>query len=101
MWKAKELLNSSHKDIPPQIRQDLASTYPELEPNFIAVSQRFAERNDSLIQAMEAKKVCVKMADRRKLNEVTVYIWISNSFVCDFSLAWNQHTRNISVISVS
>lgn len=59
MKKAKELLNSPHDDIPPQIHQDLASTHLELETNFIAVSQMFAEKNDSLIQAMEAEKVCV------------------------------------------
>lgn len=63
MAKAKELLNSSHEDIPVQIHQDLASTYLELDQIFIAVSQMCADRNNALIQEMEAAKVCVKTAE--------------------------------------
>lgn len=57
--KAKQLVNSADENIPIQIHQDLASTYLELEPNFTAVSQMCAERNHSLLQAMETEKVSV------------------------------------------
>lgn len=99
MAKAKELLNSSHEDIPVQIHQDLASTYLELDQIFIAVSQMCAERNDSLIQEMEVGKVCVKMADNIKLIKATVYMNLC--LLCDFSLTWKQHTNSISGILMS
>uniref|UniRef100_A0A4W6G7E5 Dystonin n=1 Tax=Lates calcarifer TaxID=8187 RepID=A0A4W6G7E5_LATCA len=57
MEKAKRLLSSADDDIPIQIRQDLASTYLELQPDFIAVSQLCAEKSHSLNQAMETGKV--------------------------------------------
>lgn len=59
MAKAKQLLHSADEGIPKQIRQDLASTYLELEPNFTAVSQMCAERSHSLMQAMEMGMVSV------------------------------------------
>lgn len=59
MEKAKQLLNSADEGVPTQIRQDLASTYLELEPNFTAVSQMCVETSRSLIQAMETGRVSV------------------------------------------
>lgn len=57
MEKAQQLLNSPDEDIPKQIHQDLSSTYLELQPHLTAVSQMYAERRHSLIQAMETGKV--------------------------------------------
>nr|XP_046257646.1 dystonin isoform X5 [Scatophagus argus] len=70
MEKAKELLNSANKGIPIQIHQDLASTYLELEPNFTAVSQLCAERNQFLIQALETGKVHLESVYQKHLSDL-------------------------------
>ncbi|CAL9687988.1 unnamed protein product [Knipowitschia caucasica] len=56
MKKAKQLLNSAAVEIPKQIHQDLASTYLDLEPQFIAVCKMCAERSNSLNDAIQAGK---------------------------------------------
>ncbi|XP_044228340.1 dystonin isoform X2 [Thunnus albacares] len=68
--KAKQLVNSADENIPIQIHQDLASTYLELEPNFTAVSQMCAERNHSLLQAMETEKVHLESTYQKHLSDL-------------------------------
>ncbi|XP_058507341.1 dystonin isoform X8 [Solea solea] len=68
--KAKWLLNSAHDDIPIQIHQDLASMYLQLEPNFTTVSQQCAEKNHSLIQAMETQKGHLESMYQKHLSDL-------------------------------
>ncbi|KAM6997226.1 uncharacterized protein LKV04_005954 [Tautogolabrus adspersus] len=68
--KAKQLMNSADEGVPIQIQQDLASTYLELEPNFMAVSQMCTDRGHSLIQAMEAGKVHLESTYQKHLSDL-------------------------------
>ncbi|CAJ1067501.1 dystonin isoform X13 [Xyrichtys novacula] len=68
--KAKQLLNSADEGVPIQIQQDLASTYLELEPNFVAISQMCAERCHSLIETLETGKVHLESTYQKHLNDL-------------------------------
>ncbi|XP_008292239.1 dystonin isoform X3 [Stegastes partitus] len=88
MNKAKQLLNSADEDIPVQIRQDLTSTYLELEPNFAAVSQMCTERSNSVIQAMETAKVHLESTYQKHLNDLDELAGVirNASKMCDVDL---------------
>ncbi|XP_018545400.1 LOW QUALITY PROTEIN: dystonin [Lates calcarifer] len=79
MEKAKRLLSSADDDIPIQIRQDLASTYLELQPDFIAVSQLCAEKSHSLNQAMETGKVHLESAYQKHLSDLNELVGLIQS----------------------
>nr|XP_054606002.1 dystonin isoform X4 [Nothobranchius furzeri] len=67
---ARQLLNSPNEHIPTQIHQDLSSTYLQLEPNFSTITQMCAERNNSLIQAMEAEKAHLELSYQNHLSDL-------------------------------
>ncbi|XP_041644804.1 dystonin isoform X3 [Cheilinus undulatus] len=76
MEKAKQLLNSVDEGVPIQIQQDLASTYLELEPNFVAVSQMCTDRCNSLYQAMEAGKAYLDSTYQKHLSDLNELVEI-------------------------
>ncbi|XP_056291885.1 dystonin isoform X5 [Pseudoliparis swirei] len=88
MEKAQQLLNSPDEDIPKQIHQDLSSTYLELQPHLTAVSQMYAERRHSLIQAMETGKVHLESSYQKHLSDLGELAGLiqNNSGMCDVDL---------------
>ncbi|KAM8858996.1 uncharacterized protein AB9W97_019288 isoform 2-T2 [Spinachia spinachia] len=93
MEKAHGLLNSAESckhsgDIPTQIHQDLSSTYQDLETDFTAVSQMFAERSCSLTQAMETGKIHLESTYQKHLSdleELAAFLQ-NNPGMCDVDL---------------
>ncbi|XP_037321345.2 dystonin isoform X5 [Pungitius pungitius] len=88
MEKARYLLNSADEDIPTQIHHDLSSTYLDLETDFTAVSQVFAERSSSLIKAMETGKINLESTYQKHLSDLDELAGLvqNNPGMCDVDL---------------